>query len=74
MKTLQNIARLQEADKRNYSKYKNLQKWIIQRKNLPPFTFSITKPPSFFSFWGYTDKDSECRKLTDKKEQYIGHK
>lgn len=72
MKTLQNIARLQEADKRNYSKYKNLQKWIIQRKNLPPFTFSITEPPRFFSL--YCILDSECRKLTDKKEQYIGHK
>lgn len=52
MKTLQNIARLQEADKRNYSKYKNLQKWIIQRKNLPPFTFSITKPQVFFFLSG----------------------
>lgn len=26
MKTLQNIARLQSADKRNYSKYNNMQK------------------------------------------------
>lgn len=51
MKTLQNIARLQEADKRNYSKYKNTKTCKNELFNVKTYRrlhFLLRNPRDFF--------------------------
>lgn len=71
MKTLPDCKKLIKETIQNTKTCKNE---LFNVKTYRRLHFLLRNPRFFFSLWGYTAIDSECRKLTDKKEQYIGHK